>query len=140
MRNRVHAVMRSVASDQRGSMPVVAAIFASAFVACTVVVIDHHQHLDALSTARETSFNAARAASQKLDENEQRLTDAPVVNVAEARLAASEIVSNVPNTNLQSVDVNGAQVVVIVTVTSDAILGSRTFTGTGRAEAIDPNG
>lgn len=139
MRNRFQRFIRRSAADERGSMPVVAAIFAIAFVAATVVVINQHQNLDALSAARETSFNAARAANQKLDEDQQRLTKSLVVDERSAHQAASGIVSEVRNATLQSMDVNGSEVVVVVTVRSEAILGARTFTSTGRAQAIDPS-
>ncbi len=132
-------MQRKTLLDDRGSMPVVAAIFAVAFVAALTVVINHHQYLQGLAQAREVSFNAARAASQQLDNNTLFNDNEPVIDSGEALLAAEEIVAGYPDASIESLDVGGSEIEIVVVVQVNGILGSKTFESTGRATAVDPN-
>ena len=127
------------ATDDEGLMSVAADIFVLAFVSVTIVLISQHQYLSALSEAREVSFNAARAASQKIDEDSQRDETQASLYSMEATQAARQIVGDVDGVELKSVQVSGSTVQVVVIITVDGALGSRTFTGTARAAAIDPD-
>ncbi len=134
-------VQNTVASlrNEEGYMSVVAAMFVIAFIGCVAVVINQHQHLDALALARETSFNAARAASQELDEDVFFDENRPAIDSAAAIEAAERIVADVPEASIETLDVDDDSVIIVVSVEAEGILTNRTFRGTGRATAIDPN-
>ncbi len=128
-----------VTSEDGGYMSVVAAMFVITFIGCVAVVINQHQHLDALALARETSFNAARAGGQQIDEGSLGAENIPALDPEAAEQAAEEIVAAVPEVSIQALDVDETEIVVVVEITANGILTSKTFKATGRATAIDPN-
>ena len=102
-------------SDERGSVSVLVAVLAVAFLMVAGLALDGGRKLGALSEARDLADNAARAGAQAVDTDAYQLTGTPTLDPAEAEQAALAYLAATGNTG--SVAVRGTTVSVTVTLT-----------------------
>lgn len=101
-------------SDERGSVSVLVAVLAVAFLMVAGLALDGGRKLGALSEARDLADNAARAGAQAVDTDAYHLTGSPNLNPAEAQQAALDYLATTGHSG--SVVVNGPTVTVTVTL------------------------
>ena len=123
-------------SDERGSVSVLVAVLAVAFLMVAGLALDGGRKLGALSEARDLADNAARAGAQAVDTDAYHLTGSPNLDPVEAQQAALDYLAATGQSG--SVVVNGPTVTVTVTlsVPTRFLPGPLTVHATESATAI----
>ena len=97
---------------ESGSVSVLIAVLGVAFLMVAGLALDGGRKLGALSTARNTADNAARAGAQAIDLDTYHLTGTPTLDPDAATAAALDYLASVGHTG--TVTVNGPTISVTV--------------------------
>ncbi len=123
-------------SDERGSVSVLVAVLAIAFLMVAGLALDGGRKLGALSEARDLADNAARAGAQAVDTDAYQLTGAPALDPADAEQAALAYLSATGHTGTVAVDGSTVTVTVSLSVPTRFLPGPFTVHATESATAV----
>ncbi len=123
-------------SDERGSVSVLVAVLAIAFLMVAGLALDGGRKLGALSEARDLADNAARAGAQAVDTDAYQLTGAPTLDPADAEQAALAYLAATGHTGTVAVDGSTVTVTVSLSVPTRFLPGPFTVHATESATAV----
>lgn len=123
-------------SDERGSVSVLVAVLAVAFLMVAGLALDGGRKLGALSEARDLADNAARAGAQAVDTDAYHLTGSPSLDPAEAQQAAIDYLAATGHSGSVVVDGSTVTVTVTLSVPTRFLPGPFTVHATESATAI----
>lgn len=123
-------------SDERGSVSVLVAVLAIAFLMVAGLALDGGRKLGALSEARDLADNAARAGAQAVDTDAYQLIGAPALDPADAEQAALAYLSATGHTGTVAVDGSTVTVTVSLSVPTRFLPGPFTVHATESATAV----
>ena len=123
-------------SDERGSVSVLVAVLAIAFLMVAGLALDGGRKLGALSEARDLADNAARAGAQAVDTDAYQLTGTPALDPADAEQAALAYLAASGHTGTITVDGTTVTVTVILSVPTRFLPGPFVVHATESATAV----
>lgn len=129
-------MIRPDLSDERGSVSVLVAVLATAFLMVAGLALDGGRKLGALSEARDLADNAARAGAQAVDTDAYQLTGTPTLDPADAEQAALAYLSATGHTGTVAVDGPTVTVTVSLSVPTRFLPGPFTVHATESATAV----
>lgn len=123
-------------SDERGSVSVLVAVLAIAFLMVAGLALDGGRKLGALSEARDLADNAARAGAQAVDTDAYQLTGTPALDPADAEQAALAYLAASGHTGTITVDGTTVTVTVSLSVPTRFLPGPFVVHATESATAV----
>ncbi len=123
-------------SDERGSVSVLVAVLAIAFLMVAGLALDGGRKLGALSEARDLADNAARAGAQAVDTDAYQLTGAPTLDPVDAEQTALAYLAATGHTGTVAVDGSTVTVTVSLSVPTRFLPGPFTVHATESATAV----
>ena len=123
-------------SDERGSVSVLVAVLAIAFLMVAGLALDGGRKLGALSEARDLADNAARAGAQAVDTHAYQLTGTPALDPADAEQAALAYLAASGHTGTITVDGSTVTVTVSLSVPTRFLPGPFVVHATESATAV----
>lgn len=123
-------------SDERGSVSVLVAVLAIAFLMVAGLALDGGRKLGALAEARDLADNAARAGAQAVDTDTYQLTGTPALHPADAEQAALAYLAATGHTGTVAVDGSTVTVTVSLSVPTRFLPGPFVVHATESATAV----
>lgn len=122
--------------NERGSATILIAALGLALLMATGLAVDGGRKLGALSDARNTADNAARAGAQMIDADIYRGTGEPVIDLAAATAAATDYLARHGYAGTVSVSGTTVTVTVTLTVPTRFLPGPMSVSATESATAV----
>lgn len=123
-------------SGERGSVSVLVAVLAIAFLMVAGLALDGGRKLGALSEARDLADNAARAGAQAVDTDAYQLTGTPSLDPSDAEQAALAYLAASGHTGMVAVDGSTVTVTVSLSVPTRFLPGPFVVHATESATAV----
>ncbi|MBT8211552.1 MAG: hypothetical protein KJN71_00270 [Acidimicrobiia bacterium] len=123
-------------SDERGSVSVLVAVLAIAFLMVAGLALDGGRKLGALAEARDLADNAARAGAQAVDTDTYQLTGTPALDPAVAEQAALDYLAATGHTGMVAVAGSTVTVTVSLSVPTRFLPGPFVVHATESATAV----
>ncbi len=127
---------RLASPTESGSVSILIAVLGVAFLMVAGLALDGGRKLGALSTARNTADNAARAGAQAIDLDAYHLTGTPTLDPDAATAAAHAYLASAGHTGTVTIDGATITVTVNITVPTRFLPGPMHVSATETATAI----